>query len=152
MDGYRDVIAALKNMTTHGGGRPGARASALLVVLEDRAHPVDDVAPFLSRYRDLVSGGSDGRSPQAVSRITAAMLSHLETRHGLVAPGHYRNRWMALGIAVFGVPLGVVFGLSLDNMAFVGIGLPIGLSIGIAVGTAMDGKVRQEGRQLAIPE
>ena len=50
----------------------------------------------------------------------------------------YRMQWLGIGMAVFGVPLGVGIGMALHNMAFIGIGLPIGLVIGIAVGTAKD--------------
>jgi hypothetical protein len=57
---------------------------------------------------------------------------------------------MALGIAVYGVPLGLAFGVSLDNMAFLGIGIPIGLAIGIGVGNGMDKKALKEGRQLDL--
>ncbi|MBT8222071.1 MAG: hypothetical protein KJN96_02760 [Eudoraea sp.] len=57
---------------------------------------------------------------------------------------------MALGMAVFGVPMGVAFGAALDNMAFLGIGIPIGMAIGIAIGTAMDEQAKKEGRQLDI--
>ena len=40
---------------------------------------------------------------------------------------HYRNIWLANGMAAFGIPLGIVFGLGLNNMAFFSIGLPIGM-------------------------
>jgi hypothetical protein len=53
---------------------------------------------------------------------------------------------MAIGMAVFGIPLGVVFGMSPGNMAFIGIGLPIGLG----VGSEKDKKAFREDRQLDI--
>ena len=51
---------------------------------------------------------------------------------------------------IFGIPIGAAFGLSLNNMAFLGIGLPIGMSIGLAMGARMDNKAKEEGRQLDI--
>lgn len=78
------------------------------------------------------------------------VLSLLEKEEKLVAKNHYRNRWLAAGLAAFGLPLGVIFGLSLGNMGLIGIGLPIGMSIGIAVGTSMDKKAQAEGRQLDV--
>ena len=57
---------------------------------------------------------------------------------------------MALGMAAFGVPLGVAFGTSLDDMSFLAIGLPIGMVIGLAVGSGMDKKALEEGRQLDV--
>lgn len=57
---------------------------------------------------------------------------------------------MALGMVVFGLPLGIAFGTILDNIGLLGIGLPIGMVIGLAVGTGMDKKAKEEGRQLNI--
>jgi hypothetical protein len=67
-----------------------------------------------------------------------------------VPKNHYRNVWLALGIAAFGVPLGVVFGASLGNMGYLAIGIPFGLSIGLAIGTGLDKKAADEGRQLDV--
>jgi hypothetical protein len=53
-------------------------------------------------------------------------------------------------MAGFGIPIGVAFGASLGNMAFLGIGLPIGLATGIAVGSGMDKKAFEEGRRLDV--
>jgi len=78
------------------------------------------------------------------------ILSLLEKEEKLVPKNHYRNRWLAAGLGAFGIPLGVIFGISLGNMGLFGIGLPIGMSIGIAVGTSMDKKAQAEGRQLDV--
>ncbi|NEN22377.1 hypothetical protein G3O08_02530 [Cryomorpha ignava] len=67
-----------------------------------------------------------------------------------VPKNHFRNIWLALGMAAFGVPLGVAFGLSIGNMAMLAIGIPIGMVVGLAVGTGMDKKAAEEGRQLDI--
>ena len=74
----------------------------------------------------------------------------IEKELKLVPKNLYRNRWMALGMAVFGIPFGIAFGTSLKNMAFIGIGIPIGMAVGIAIGTDMDKKAFKEGRQLDI--
>ena len=68
----------------------------------------------------------------------------------LVPIDYYRKLWLVLGMTVFGLPFGVVFAMALDNMAFIGIGLPIGLPIGIAIGSGMDAKAKEEGRQLEV--
>ncbi|HKL39436.1 MAG TPA: hypothetical protein VJ894_02095 [Cryomorphaceae bacterium] len=77
-------------------------------------------------------------------------LKILEKNEKLVAKNHYRNLWMALGMTVFGLPFGVVFAMSLDNMAFIAIGLPIGMPIGMAIGAQKDKQAAEEGRQLDI--
>ena len=78
------------------------------------------------------------------------ILTLLEKKLKIVPKGYYRNMWMAVGMSAFGVSLGVSFGVALDNMAFLAIGIPIGMGIGIAVGTAMDAKAQKEGNQLGF--
>jgi hypothetical protein len=85
-----------------------------------------------------------------VKKSQTGILQMIEKEMKLVPKNRYRNMWLALGMASFGVPLGVVFGLSLGNMAFLGIGLPIGMGIGIAVGTALDKKAADSGNQLDL--
>lgn len=68
------------------------------------------------------------------------IIRKVEKEQKIVPKNYYRNIWMAIGMAVFGIPLGVVFGMSLGNMAFIGIGLSIGLTIGLGVGSEMDKK------------
>lgn len=79
-----------------------------------------------------------------------SILDLIEKQHQLVTINHYRNQWMALGMAVFGLPLGIALGASLDNMGLLGIGLPIGIVIGLAVGKEKDKKALEEGRQLNL--
>ncbi|OMP32586.1 hypothetical protein [Mangrovimonas sp. DI 80] len=78
------------------------------------------------------------------------IVTLLEKELQLVPKNYYQQKWMAIGISVFGIPLGVVFGTSLGNMAFLGIGLPIGMAMGIAVGSEKDKKAQAEGRQLDL--
>ncbi len=80
----------------------------------------------------------------------ARILRTIEKELKLVPKNHYRNTWLALGMSAFGIPLGVAFGVSFGNMAFIGIGLPIGMTIGIAVGTSMDKKAIESGKQLDL--
>ena len=76
------------------------------------------------------------------------MIQVLEKEQKLVPKNYYRKIWLILGMSAFGLPLGVVFGFALDNMAFLGIGLPIGMVIGMAFGAQMDKKAEKEGRQI----
>lgn len=92
--------------------------------------------------------GSDSRLIALARKKMNGILQLLEKKMNVVAKNQYRLRWLALGMTLFGIPLGVALGLSLSNMAFVGIGLPIGLSVGVAIGTTMDQKAEKEGRQL----
>jgi hypothetical protein len=78
------------------------------------------------------------------------ILNMIEKEVKLVPKNHYRNMWLALGMSVLGVPIGVALGTSLGNMAFLGIGLPIGMVIGIAIGTGKDNEAKKNGNQLDI--
>ena len=78
------------------------------------------------------------------------ILNILEQETGLVPKNHYKQKWMGIGMAVFGIPLGVVFGTTQGNMAFIGIGIPIGLVMGVAIGSQKDKKAKEEGKQLQV--
>jgi len=51
----------------------------------------------------------------------------------------YTGVGIAIGLAI-GAGLGVVFGIALDNMAFMSIGVGAGLSIGVAIGAGLDAR------------
>jgi hypothetical protein len=74
----------------------------------------------------------------------------LEKKEKLVTKNHYRNLWMALGMTIFGLPIGLAIAGAVGNIGLFAIGLPIGMPIGIAVGSQKDKKAADEGRQLAI--
>ena len=93
---------------------------------------------------------SEKQLKKQISKAQSSTIKMIEKELKLVTINHYRNTWLALGISVFGVPLGVALGASLGNMGYLGIGLPIGMVIGVAVGTKMDKKAKAEGRQLDI--
>ena len=78
------------------------------------------------------------------------IIELLEKELKIVPKNYYQTLWLALGMAAFGIPIGVAFGLNFGNMAYLGIGLPIGMAIGIALGSQMDKKALVQGRQLNI--
>ena len=85
-----------------------------------------------------------------ITKNQTRIIKILEKEMKLVPKNYYSHLWPSLGMSVFGVPLGVVIGLSLHNLAFLGIGLPIGLVLGSAVGSSMDKKALEEGRQMDV--
>lgn len=108
-----------------------------------------EVSSFINREVDHLNDLEDqGDVFKALGRSQASILKRIKDEMGLVPANYYRNMWLGLGMAVFGVPLGVVMGLTLQNMAFIGVGIPIGLVLGIGIGVASDNKAREEGRQL----
>jgi hypothetical protein len=96
--------------------------------------------------------GSDKALRKLVRKTQWNILKLVEKELKLVPKNVYRARWLAIGMTVFGVPLGVAFGTSLGNMGFLGIGLPIGMVIGMAIGVGMDKKALAEGRQLDLDQ
>ena len=92
--------------------------------------------------------GSEKELRKQIRKTQSSILKLIEKELKLVPKNHYRNTWMAIGMAVFGVPLGAAFGTSQGNMGLIGIGIPIGMVIGMAVGSSMDKKAFEAGRQL----
>ena len=85
-----------------------------------------------------------------IRKEQSKIIGLLAQKLKVVPINYYRKTWFVLGMTVFGIPIGAALGLSLGNMAFLGIGLPVGMSIGLAMGAGMDNKAKEEGRQLDI--
>ncbi len=128
-----------------------AKFDKLLKELKGRDISATIVAD-INKEVDLLNAfmGSDKDYKKQLRKSNAAIVKQLEKELKLVPKGYYQNMWMALGMTVFGLPFGTIFGMSLGNMAFLGIGLPIGMAVGIAIGSGMDTKAKEEGRQLAV--
>lgn len=106
-----------------------------------------------NKINEIISGLNDfqGTADAHVKSIKAgqkAILQILEKELALVPIGHYLTQWLPIGMVAFGLPFGLVFGLALDNFAFLSIGFPIGMAMGIAVGKAKDSEVVKQGKQL----
>ena len=111
----------------------------LLSELRKRDLP-DEVVHSINTNIDLIDMATESEEQwkKQLQKTQSDILRLIEKELKLVPKNHYRNIWLALGIAAFGVPLGVVFGLSLGNMAFMGIGMPIGIPIGLAIGSGLE--------------
>jgi hypothetical protein len=142
------LVSAATTTDSSRLARACSRAAAILAALEKRGHDRDDIAEYVARYAEEL----ESPTARGISRVSSSLLSHLEKQHGIVPPGHYRNQWMAIGMSVFGLPIGVAFSLSQENFAFVGIGLPLGMAIGMAVGAGKDNQAKAAGLQLEIEE
>jgi hypothetical protein len=123
----------------------------LISALKDKDIPLE-IVNSVNKHVEYINSfeGSDKDLSKQLLKTQSKILELVEKELKLVPKNHYRNLWLAIGMAVFGLPLGAAFGLGLDNMAFIGIGLPMGILIGMAVGSEMDKKARQKGRQLDL--
>lgn len=97
-----------------------------------------------------IAGTNDPALQKLLRNRQNSIVKKLEANHKLVPKNYYRNLWLAVGMAAFGLPLGVVFGLLVGNIGLMAIGLPIGMAIGVGFGTLMDKKALEEGRQIDI--
>ena len=121
----------------------------LLLALDQRDLPASLVAYINAQVNAINTfSGSPKDRCKLIGKTRRHILQRAEKEAKLVPKNHYRTQWMALGMSTFGIPLGLVFGFTLDNMGFLAIGIPIGMAIGIAVGAGMDKKAEAEGRQL----
>ncbi len=129
--------------------KPAMNLKNLIAALEEKSIP----EPLTDKFNQIIGGvndfqGEDKALAKSLKTAYSTITKMLEKDLKIVPPGYYQTQWLVLGMLVFGLPFGVVFGTSLGNMGYLGIGLPIGMSIGIAVGNSMDTKAKAEGRQL----
>jgi hypothetical protein len=130
---------------------PYLQFEKLLIELRKRDLPDGLVVTINKDIEDLntiIGSGNELRI--IVRKKQTRIIKLLEKEVKLVPKDYYRKLWLAIGMATFGIPIGVVFGSSTGNMGYLGIGLPIGMAIGIAVGTGMDKKAFEEGRQIDL--
>jgi len=102
---------------------------------------ITNINSFIGLDKDLL---------KLLRKVQYRILKLIKKELNLVTKNFYRNKWLAMGMAIFGVPFGVVLGGRTGNMAFLGLGIPIGIAIGIVIGSTKDKKAFKEGRQLDL--
>ncbi|NLA63712.1 MAG: hypothetical protein GX857_10980 [Bacteroidales bacterium] len=112
----------------------------------------EDIAFTINIEIEKINGvtDSDKMLRKQIRSSQTSIIKLIEKQLKLVTRNYYRNTWMVLGMAAFGIPLGAAYGSITGNMAFISIGLPIGMVLGMAIGAGMDKKALKEGRQLDI--
>lgn len=94
--------------------------------------------------------GSDKNLLKQIRKAQSSILKLIEKELKLVTKNHYRNRWLAIGMAGLGIPIGAALGTSVGNMSLVGLGIILGMIFGITIGMAMDKKAKENGYQLDL--
>ena len=117
--------------------------------LEHKGLP-SEIISLINQNIELLNSFSESDKDllKLIQKIQVEILQLLEKELKYVCKGHYRTLWLSVGMAAFGLPIGVLFGFSLDSMAFIGLGLPIGILIGMTYGISLDKKAQEEGRQI----
>jgi hypothetical protein len=112
----------------------------------------EEIVKSINNGIDQINSVSESEKQlrKQIRKTQSSILKLIEKELKLVTKNHYRNTWLAVGMAAFGLPLGVAFGASVGNMGLLAIGLPIGMVIGMAVGSGMDKKAFESGRQLDL--
>lgn len=108
------------------------------------------VMPEVESLNALPQDVKEKELGSAINKSQAKILEKVEKELKIVPREYYQNQWLAIGMAAFGIPMGVVFAMALGNMAFFAIGLPLGLALGLANGQRLDAKAKDEGRQLEL--
>jgi hypothetical protein len=122
----------------------------LLKELKNKKLPDKIIEAINQDIKELNSTTVTGNELRRLVKQKQSKIIKLVEKELKITPkNYYRSLWLVLGMSL-GSGIGVVFGISVGNMAFLGIGIPIGMGIGIAIGTAMDKKAFEEGRQLNI--
>ncbi|WCM42346.1 hypothetical protein MG290_01360 [Flavobacterium sp. CBA20B-1] len=124
----------------------------LLSELRNRRLPDSIIQTINSEVEEINTSNSLTTADlrKVIKKKQTAILKLIENELKLVPKNYHRNLWLALGMTVFGIPLGVLAGVLLKKPGLFAIGLPIGVAIGVTVGTAMDKKAVEENRQLNI--
>lgn len=97
-----------------------------------------------------VISDTDKQLSSLLRKTQNSILKILEKELKIVPKNYYRTLWMGLGMAVFGVPIGIALSAGINNYGMLGAGFAIGIGIGLAVGSEMDRKASVEGRQLDV--
>ncbi len=123
----------------------------LLSELRKRELPETIIAVINKDIDELNSLSDNGKVLRRLLRKKQTQtITLLEKKLKLVPINYYRNMWLVLGMAAFGIPLGAAIGSSVGNMSFLGVGMPLGMVIGLGLGTGLDKKALKEGRQLNL--
>jgi hypothetical protein len=141
LDSRSDIIQEPKRLDAY------TRLQNLLTDLEHRTLPAEIINEINSEILIL---NKSNITKKTIVKVEVHILGMLETQLNLVPKDHYRRKWSGLGMAAFGVPIGIIFGFLTGNVGFMGAALPVGLVIRIAVGTLKDKKALHENRQLAV--
>ena len=111
-----------------------------------------EIINSINQYIDEIHSfsGSNKGLLKLLQKVQTRILKLIEKELKIVTKNHYRNMWLAVGMTAFGLPFGLVFGISTGNMALMAIGLPVGMVIGMAIGTVKDKKAFENENQLDI--
>lgn len=123
----------------------------LIIQLRAKELTVDSIQTINENIKPInISTLTGNKLQKLIKKHQTAILKHIEKEYKLTTKNYYRNLWMLFGFTAFGLPIGVCFGLALNNIGLMGLGLPIGMVIGVIVGTQLDKRAQKDGKQLDL--
>lgn len=123
----------------------------LITELNSKALPNDTILFTNKVIEEINTTSKTGRGlKRLLLKKQSKIIRLMAKNHQIVVKNYYRNLWLALGMLVFGIPIGAAMAASNGNMSLLPLGLPIGLAIGIAIGSEKDKKAFKEHRQLNL--
>ncbi|MFE3871745.1 hypothetical protein ACFX5F_10990 [Flavobacterium sp. ZS1P70] len=92
--------------------------------MEKKEIPVE-IINFINLEIEAINSfsGSAVELSKRIKKAQSGIIKKIEKDLKLVPKNYYRSIWLALGMSAFGIPIGLGIGLSLGNLAFLGIGL-----------------------------
>lgn len=109
---------------------------------------IDRINAHVVEINSFTGSGTDFR--KFIKMKQSAIVNLLAKEAKIVPKNYFQTIWMSMGMAAFGIPIGVAIGTATKNMGLLGVGLPIGLGLGVVVGRKMDEKAAKENRQLNV--
>lgn len=109
---------------------------------------IDRINAHVVEINSFAGSGTD--FGKFIKMKQSAIVNLLAKEAKIVPKNYFQTIWMSMGMAAFGIPIGVAIGTATKNMGLLGVGLPIGLGLGVVVGRKMDEKAAKENRQLNI--
>lgn len=128
------------------------KVQRLIEVLNTRIDIPSDIENNIQQEAQVMDEyeGSPKELRKILKKGYTQILSILRKEVGLVPKGYHQGKWIALGMAIWGIPIGLILSIPLGNMSMLGAGLPIGMGIGIAIGSTLDQKAEKAGKQLDL--
>jgi len=113
----------------------------LIKELKERELPDKIIETVNKEIEDLNTTSFIGKELRNLTKQKQTkILGLLEKELKIVPKNHYRTLWLVLGMSVFGLPIGVLYGFLIGNMGLLGTGLCFGMAIGVALGAGLDKK------------
>jgi len=123
----------------------------LLKELNERKLPDKIVETINKDIEELNSTSLVGKELKKLAyQKWTKILNLLMQELKIVPKNRYRTIWLVLGMSVFGLPIGIVYGAAIGNIGLFPTGIGFGMAIGLLLGARLDKKAFKEGRQLGV--